>query len=591
MSMELLKEALGFLEIKSPKKYDPVFSSEQMELLRNHLLLLHPNDRAALFDTAHACIHGEMPGEKIPAVFLWFFSHPTLLVFEDFIRDEKLCATFADYLTIKQSTKSKVGRRERLRSMHEQKEAFVSRYSHLITKGLFDEGKIAYFRSGRKKLSSWYELELFARPVPHPQSHQEVVRHTKKNMLGGVLQELATGFGFAEIFDFPTAQLDQLAQLDDFRSAAFALIDVRPVLEIPVTWKALSWLDEAIRVEVRHAINAGLWLRFKKNLVPRALGIHSVETAYTLDREVFQDLHMKHHGELANIIRSMRKIEHGLLPIGLKIHCASKHPPGKDFLLKGYFAAHNAGTCFNLPPVGSIESVERLLGKIAERAGLSYLNNPDFQIQVCTPGKLNPYHAAILGIAFYLGSDQIRRYKCGDFVTTHATGDRLVIYGAGVLDRRFEWWAKDINGKREVTTLPAENRTDVLSCQSLHDIANVNLIASLLVHVEHGGYWVDIGLRFIDDIKKILEDHELSELLDVQWVKPEKENEETDILFWGALQKMADYAFQDVLDITLARENGDQSRARRGILFEMHQLLSRYRAELFSRSLLERSAQ
>ena len=74
-------------------------------------------------------------------------------------------------------------------------------------------------------------------------------------------------------------------------------------------------------------------------------------------------------------------------------------------------------------------------------------SNPEIQIQVCSPGRLNARRSALLAIGFYLGSDTLRRYTLGDLATSFAErqpyprGRRLVLYDAwGSFDRNFDWW-------------------------------------------------------------------------------------------------------------------------------------------------------
>src|SRR5260370_42042218 len=55
------------------------------------------------------------------------------------------------------------------------------------------------------------------------------------------------------------------------------------------------------------------------------------------------------------------------------------------------------------------------------RDGTSALfSNPEIQIQVCSPGRLDARRSALLAIGFYLGSDTLRRYTLGDLATSFA---------------------------------------------------------------------------------------------------------------------------------------------------------------------------
>jgi len=113
-----------------------------------------------------------------------------------------------------------------------------------------------------------------------------------------------------------------------------------------------------------------------------------------------------------------------------------------------------ASLCLVLPPVGNARAAILLLECIEHFIGSALFGNQKIQIQVCSPGRLNLRRSALLAIGFYLGSDTLRRYTCGDLETTvsrdcrYQRGQRLVIYDAGGdFDRGFEWWERVGNGK------------------------------------------------------------------------------------------------------------------------------------------------
>jgi hypothetical protein len=78
--------------------------------------------------------------------------------------------------------------------------------------------------------------------------------------------------------------------------------------------------------------------------------------------------------------------------------------------------------------------------------GSALFNNPEIQIQLCSPGRLSARRSALLAIGFYLGSDTLRRYTLGDLATSFSEnqhcywrGRRLVLYDAeGDFDRNFD---------------------------------------------------------------------------------------------------------------------------------------------------------
>jgi len=226
-------------------------------------------------------------------------------------------------------------------------------------------------------------------------------------------------------------------------------------------------------------------------------------------RYSFEDLLALLHGHAPAKVDAValhrRRVEHGHLSVGLKIHCLGG---GSQFstLVEGlggaqkildvnYYKHCHASLCLVLPPVGSARSAILLLECIEHFIGSALFSNPEIQIQVCSPGRLDARRSALLAIGFYLGSDTLRRYTLGDLATSFAEhqryprGKRLVLYDAeGDFDRNFDWWKE--SGKHRVVEpqLPFENgRSDLLTGSgSRLDIQNINLLATLLVHAIPG---------------------------------------------------------------------------------------------------------
>ena len=120
----------------------------------------------------------------------------------------------------------------------------------------------------------------------------------------------------------------------------------------------------------------------------------------------------------------------------------------KGFLTSITTDTRSASLCLVLPPVGGARSAILLLEFIECFIGSRLFSNPEIQIQVCSPGRLDARRSALLAIGFYLGSDTLRRYVLKDLATSFAKnryyprGRRLVLYDAeGDFDRRFDWWA------------------------------------------------------------------------------------------------------------------------------------------------------
>ncbi len=237
-----------------------------------------------------------------------------------------------------------------------------------------------------------------------------------------------------------------------------------------------------------------------------------------------------------------RRVEHGLLSVGLKVHYlgnGSEFSPlvarlgGKSRALEINVYRHaQAALCLVLPPVGSARAAILLLECIERFIGCALFGNRKIQIQVCSPGRLDARRSALLGIGFYLGSDTLRRYALGDFETTvsrdfhYQRGQRLVIYDAGgAFERGFEWWERSANGKDCLIRprLPFEHgRSDLLTGSgSRLDIENINLLATLLTHAQYQGYWSGLGAQLEEDMHSLLDRHLLAGLVSAPWVRPD----------------------------------------------------------------------
>jgi hypothetical protein len=180
--------------------------------------------------------------------------------------------------------------------------------------------------------------------------------------------------------------------------------------------------------------------------------------------ELLALLHGRAPAKVDAVALHRRRVEHGYLSVGLKIHCLGD---GSQFatLVEGlggaqkildvnYYKHSRASLCLVLPPVGSARSAILLLECIEHFIGSALFSNPEIQIQVCSPGRLDARRSALLA-GFYLGSDTLRRYTLGDLATSFAgdrhypRGKRLVLYDAeGDFDRNFDWWKE--SGKHRV---------------------------------------------------------------------------------------------------------------------------------------------
>jgi hypothetical protein len=328
----------------------------------------------------------------------------------------------------------------------------------------------------------------------------------------------------------------------------------------------------------------------------------------------FEDLLALLHGRAPAKVDAValhrRRVEHGHLSVGLKIHCLGG---GSQFstLVEGlggaqkildvnYYKHCHASLCLVLPPVGSARSAILLLECIEHFIGSALFSNPEIQIQVCSPGRLDARRSALLAIGFYLGSDTLRRYTLGDLATSFAEhhyyprGRRLVLYDAeGDFDRKFDWWKQSDKHRLVEPQLPFENgRSDLLmGSGSRFDIENINLLATLLVHAEYQGYWSQLGMQFQEEMEALLQRHVLSGLVDAPWVRTDDPKSDDDDRFFAALQELVAYAFEESVRIKKTRRLFSSwhelpARSSHGILQEVQSLLQKYRSELVRQSRL-----
>ena len=314
----------------------------------------------------------------------------------------------------------------------------------------------------------------------------------------------------------------------------------------------------------------------------------------------------------AQMVYSNRhKSEHGLPPVGLKIHCLDDGRQfdhlveglgGRELILEiNYYKRENASLCLVLPPVGSRTTAIQLLECIETATDSHIINNPAIQIQVCSPGRLLPLHANILSIIFYLGSDVLRRYTLNQLETTFSEfsskhdlerGRRLVLYDAnGTFETDFEWWIRDGEQLLIYPELPIRGRTDILTATSRWDIGNINLVAGLLLaaeHVEEGAWWGKLGQSFIRDVTELLDDHLLSGLLDAPWIRSDDNVIAGDTRFDSALQELTAYVFDEVLRANKAGKYfwpTARKKPAMSILSDMRQILKMYRSLVIKESL------
>jgi hypothetical protein len=323
-----------------------------------------------------------------------------------------------------------------------------------------------------------------------------------------------------------------------------------------------------------------------------------VTYAYRLE-DLLSLLETKTPGPAANLAANFRRVDHGLLSVGLKIHCLDRSNRferlieglgGASRILEiNHFKDARASFCLVLPPVGSAVSAIQLIECIEQFVGSPIFGNRHIQLQLCSPGRLSPRASGLLGIAFYLGSDTLRRYTQADLQTTfhssfhHPRGIRLVLYDAqGDFDKDFAWL--NCCGIPEPELPFANGRTDLLiGSGSKLDVENINLVATLLVHSEYDGYWRELGREFSADMEALLERHILSGLLAAPWVRESWAQIGDDDRFFAALQELVAYAYGECTRVKQRRLllfgtwRDVPARSPNGILEEVQGILFKYR--------------
>jgi hypothetical protein len=299
--------------------------------------------------------------------------------------------------------------------------------------------------------------------------------------------------------------------------------------------------------------------------------------------------------------RRHRVVENGLMSVGIKLHFLGDTAPlnwiiqdiGCRNELESYkYRLNQSSFCMVLHPVGSARRAIYLLEAIELAARpLKIFDSKDVVIQVCSPGRLYQKSAAILAVMSYLGSDKLRYYRLEDLRTTFSEGwlnftrgRRLVLYDAeGTFETGFEWWRNGFGDSLHIErTLPFKGgRTDILTARSRHDVWNINLIATLLMHEQRNGYWKRIGKQFIKRVEDLLEEHQLSGLIDVSWLTEGEPSLEEEAKFLAAFQELMSYAFDEAERLEqLSEASPRRNIHQQGILWQAKKIIDESRREL-----------
>lgn len=322
-------------------------------------------------------------------------------------------------------------------------------------------------------------------------------------------------------------------------------------------------------------------------------------------------LRVTHPREVHEIELERNTVKNGLLSVGLKMHVLARIPGFEQLIERlggstevldhNVYRRYDAEYCFVFPPVGNAQTMIRLLRCIEKHCDFRIFGNPKIQLQVCSPGRLDKKRSALLGIAFYLGSDTLREYSIEEFITSvsfddrYKRGRRIVLYDAGeygMFERKFAWWARSKwNALLIDPVLPftTAERTDILvGTASPLDIENVNLAATLLLHAERSGldgYWKKLGDEFERECTQLLTCHMLQGLLEAPWVHEGGTIDITgDQSFFTALKELTTYAHDEQRRLEKKTRLPYVREPKPGILNQVHGLFTGYRAALLLES-------
>lgn len=175
------------------------------------------------------------------------------------------------------------------------------------------------------------------------------------------------------------------------------------------------------------------------------------------------------------------------------------------------FSTIHAGMTVLLTPGQPIEI--KLLLKYLKSKGL--FTDRDFDMQVCIGGRLQAKrHEASIGLlnaTMLLATRATPSYAVDAWSTklhNNETNAYIMAYGAGQRKRGMPY---------DLST-PGD-RTDMLGRRDLNDLDLYQIVATLIMHYEHGGYFADIGEQFVLKIVAILQRYELYDtLFDAPWV-------------------------------------------------------------------------
>ena len=606
----LLDAVLADLSLDSAEKAAPEVLIPAMETARTRILQLTPQERNAIFLEARRRDEELLP--EGTHTFEWsrrrfrlaILLHPSVQVLEAMLNDRQCFDDFVRYISLSSEYRAYAVPHDLIpgatsifshEDRHEvaAKEKFVREYYRIVydchaADYPFVElngKKIVFFPrpSEEDMLEKRDELMRRHEGDAADQIKKEILKETSQHIKtirvseGPLLETFYPGI-WEDRLDSDTS----LALVEAIES--LSLFDIEEVAHGNL--HSIRYLVGIFQSVTR---DAG-WPKFEMSKAPPELSmLLARDVVYSFNNNAIAALQLRHRESIKEplaLLERMRETKNGLLPLGLKIHCISSALTRMDHFPRGGFTLENAGTCYNLPPVGSFEAAEEFLSVLQKRSGVNFLDNQYYELQVCLRGELPPEGFALLSIVKHLGSDKIRVYNRSSFKTSHekASG-RMVIPGGGMYEGGFPWWNKTADGKLKIDREPPEwvgnraARTDVLCCKSLRDIRNVQIAGTLLMYAHHGGFWQELGEDFTREIRGLLKRYNLAHTINNSWIPKDPKS------FVGRARLTDDEIFfrslEDITKVALSEADGTSqaSKRRQGILYELQEIIQHYENE------------
>ncbi len=556
-----------------------VFIAKFMSIVTN-VTTLELTSVEAEFALIHKDL-SQLEATKDTSLHLWYLSHPSFPIFWAFVHDTEMLNHFAMLLWFARPHHNggKRALKRRLLANIDPLRDFAKRYTLLIREHY--HSKIDYitgikmYGHNRTRCIELLSLSQFSdedHTIRAQKRWEEFTESLVANfaqktnqemrMHGEDLYRLSKRLIGEKIDKLVLDEADWLPLLErDRGEAVFSYLPVR---------NDLLSTGGSLEQKIYSSMRVGLWPRFKEGNIHQRITLSAEypRISEAVHQSLKDALTVKYR-EFMEYSATYRRCHHQLLSIGLKVHYTKMIPLG--IMFNSFFHLTSSEGAIVLPPVGNMSAAKELLGQLAAFYETPIIGNPQmYQIQVCTPGRLNREHCAMLGSAFYLGSDVIRDFTSVSLSTTHdaQTGKRLIIYDAGILDTNFDWNPNFPLASTKILSTEPKGRTDVLCCESWQDIENVNLVASLLVHLEHQGTLAPIASEFAYEFRGILKQYNLDHTQCVPWVTSSELNDQS------SKSHSFDSAFASMQAIALADAKEQTGKKRqKGLLYDVQQLL------------------